>query len=139
MSTHPNYIHFCLLLTQTQAQLARKWDQALSAHGISFTEFMILHSLHQAPNHQLRRVDLAEQVSLTASGVTRLLAPMEKIGLVQKETNQRDARVSLVKITPTGQQILQDATLSLQDRATGLLSAMNLTPLKNLLNQLQPT
>src|SRR3989339_1472230 len=136
MPAPQHYIEFCLTLTQTQAQLARRWDRALSAHGISFTEFMLLQALAQAPQQQLKRVDLAEQVSLTASGVTRLLAPMEKIGLVQKETNQRDARVSLVKITPAGSRILQDATTSLNDRAPELLGSMNLTPLKNLLNQL---
>ena len=47
-------------------------------------------------------------MGLTASGVTRILAPMEKIGLIKKETAQRDARVSFVAITPAGQRNLNE-------------------------------
>ncbi len=65
--------------------------------------------LYQAADEAMRRIDLAESVGLSASGVTRLLLPMQKIGLVQKEQNPRDARVSLVKLTETGKQIFLTA------------------------------
>jgi DNA-binding MarR family transcriptional regulator len=57
-------------------------------------------------------VDLAEKVGLTASGVTRLLVPMEKIGLVKRQANKQDARVSFVVLTPVGKRKL---TESLED------------------------
>lgn len=50
----------------------------------------------------MRRIDLADSVGLSPSAVTRLLAPMEKPGLVEKEANPRDARVSLVKLSTAG-------------------------------------
>lgn len=108
-------------LAAVQAQMLRKIDAQLSAHGISFTEFLVMHHLYQAPNYTLRRVDLADSVSLTASGVTRLLLPMEKIHLIEKEQNPRDARVSLVKLSDTGIQLLQDALVSLNN-STGNLT-----------------
>lgn len=101
-----------LRFAEQQVFLNRKLDQALSAHGISFTEFMTLRQLNSAPNEQLRRIDLAQRIGLSASGVTRLLNPMEKIGLVTKEASERDARVSLVKLTKTGGRLLKEAEVS---------------------------
>ena len=73
---------------------------------------MVLHHLHYAQNQVMSRTELADAVNLTASGVTRLLIPMEKIHLVEKEKNNRDARVSLVKLTFTGRDIYKYAFLS---------------------------
>ncbi len=39
---------------------------------------MTLYYLERAPGGRLRRVDLAERLGLTASGVTRSLLPLEK-------------------------------------------------------------
>ena len=89
--------------------MVKKADQQLSVHGISFSEFGILHRLSQAPQQRLSRIELASAVGLSASGVTRLLHPLEKMMLVEKELNARDARVSLVKLSDSGQQIYQDA------------------------------
>ncbi|MDD2907558.1 MAG: MarR family winged helix-turn-helix transcriptional regulator [Candidatus Gracilibacteria bacterium] len=70
--------------------------------GIGFNDFIVLYHLNKAPENKLRRIDLAEMVGLSASGVTRLLLPMEKIGLVNKESNPNDARVSYVILAPGG-------------------------------------
>ncbi|MCG8537960.1 MAG: winged helix DNA-binding protein, partial [Pseudomonadales bacterium] len=95
-------------------------------HGIGLTEYMVLLHLMKAQNHALRRIDIADALARTASGVTRLLVPMERIGLVEKETNQRDARVSLVKITPAGEELFQNATLTVNEKSASILK--NLAP-----------
>lgn len=109
-----------LTLTQLQSRILKRLDGALSIHGVSFTEFQVMRSLAQSPDMTMKRVHLADSVGLTASGVTRLLAPMEKIGLVSKQANARDARVSLVKLTNTGSALLQDLEQTL-DRAAETL------------------
>lgn len=70
---------------------------------------MVLYYLDNSFDKTMRRIDLAEKIWLTASGITRLLLPMEKIGLVKKQTNENDARVSLVSITDSGKLYLDDA------------------------------
>jgi DNA-binding MarR family transcriptional regulator len=97
-------------LAKIQAVISRKFDR-LAFHGIGFNDFLILHLLQQAPGEQLRRNELAEKIGLTASGITRLLLPMEKIGLVAREANERDARITYAKLTPTGRQIYNEALL----------------------------
>jgi DNA-binding MarR family transcriptional regulator len=102
---------FCLRLARANAVLIRRFDSALGTyHGISFADFQILNHLNQAPDGKLRRIDLAERVGLSASGVTRALLPLEKIGLVTRESDPRDARVGLALITATGRELANNAT-----------------------------
>jgi len=108
-----------------------------SIHGISFTEYMVLFHLQNSNTKSMRRVDLAQNLGLTASGVTRLVSPMEKIGLIQKEINKRDARVSLVKISPSGERVLNDATISLGEVSNFLLKNINSSNLKKSLDILR--
>ncbi len=103
--------------------ISKKVDNKLSLHGINFTEFLVMLYLNNQDEKQARRSDLAESIGLTASGITRMLAPMEKIGLIQKEKNNRDARVSLVKITEAGERVLGDAMISMNEIAENIFSS----------------
>ncbi len=113
-------------------RLSKVVDNHLSIHGLSFTEYMIMTQLIDAPAKTMRRIELAESVGITASGVTRLLAPMEKIGLVQKEANPRDARVSLVKLSKAGEKLYKDASKTYQECAKSLLSPLSANQLASL-------
>ncbi|MDD3896459.1 MAG: MarR family winged helix-turn-helix transcriptional regulator [Candidatus Peribacteraceae bacterium] len=96
-----------LNLATVQAVMSRRFDGRLGSLGL--TEFLILFHLAHAQEEKMRRIDLAESIGLTASGVTRLLAPMEKIGLVKREANAADARVSFVALTTGGKDALENA------------------------------
>lgn len=112
-------------LATLQSHLLKKIDQNLSVHGISFSEFLVLHHLQGAPNMTMRRIDLAECVGLSASGITRLVNPMQKNHLVQKEVNARDARVSLVQLSETGEEMYSNATLSVEQCSDDLLKPLS--------------
>lgn len=99
-------IRFCLNIAKFQTELSRRLDSRLG--GISLTEFIILYHLSQADGQKMRRIDLAEKIGLTASGVTRLLLPMEKIGLIKRVANENDARVSYAAIAPGGKTKLSE-------------------------------
>lgn len=101
----------CLRLARAHAALMRRLDNSLgSHHGISFGDYQVLNHLSRAPGGRLRRVDLAERLGLTASGVTRTLLPLEKIGLVSREADPRDARVGFAVVTAAGQELMHNAT-----------------------------
>ena len=105
------------------ASLTRKLDASIaSVHGIGFIEYIVLHQLMNAPGKAMRRIDLANEICRTASGITRMLSPMEKIGLVEKADNPRDARVSLIKITKSGEEIYKNATNSLNEKANQIMT-----------------
>lgn len=113
-------LKFFLNLTMTQSVVAKRFDARLSLHSISLSDFMILLHLSRAPEQKLRRIDLAEKVGLTASAVTRKLAPLEKIGMVKREENARDARVSFVKLAKGGKRTLEEALGSAEMAASEL-------------------
>ena len=96
-----------LSMARAQAVMTRRFDSRLGG-GIGFTDFLILHHLSLAEEGKLRRVDLAEKVGITASGITRLLPPMEKIGLVKREESAHDARVSFVSLAAGGRRLLEE-------------------------------
>lgn len=113
---------FIINMWSVNSIISKRIDANLGAtHGIGLTEYMILFHLNNSHGKTMRRIDLANNIGLTASGITRIVSPMEKIGVVVKEQNPRDARVSLVKLTPAGEQILQDATLSLKQNSQRIL------------------
>src|ERR1700683_3255505 len=71
----------------------------LTAHGLTLNDYEVLLRLYHADYAMMRRVDLAESVVLTASGITRLLDGLERAGLVEKASCSADARVSYAKLT----------------------------------------
>ena len=115
------------------SKLSKRLDNQLSVHGISFTEFMIMRHLDGSPLKTMRRIELAEHVGISASGVTRLIAPMEKIKIVEKMANPRDARQSLVKLSKTGQQLYQDAKISFEHCADNIVSDLSKNQLEKLI------
>jgi DNA-binding MarR family transcriptional regulator len=116
-------LRLILDITRAQSTIIKKLEGPLSMHGLGFNDFVILHHLSMAPEGKLRRIDLAEKVCITASGITRMLAPMEKTGLVSRETNERDARISIVVLTPAGKELYQHALKTVKYTAAELFPA----------------
>ena len=77
---------------ELSAQLQRE-------HGLTLNDYEVLLVLSHAEGGKMRRVDLAETILLTASGITRLLEGLERAGYVCKETCASDARVSYAKLS----------------------------------------
>src|SRR5438045_4103503 len=103
-------LKLCVALSKAQATLARRFDGRLGTwHGLSFGDFVVLLHLGRAPDGRLRRVDLATELGVTASAVTRTLIPLEKIGLVARRPDPHDARVGYAVLTRAGQRVLQEA------------------------------
>ena len=92
-------------------RLERRLDHSLGGiRGISLAEYRLLRALGDAPGSRASRVDLAEVVGLTPSGVTRALRPMEKLGIVSTVKSKRDARLAIAALTPAGRDLLEDAS-----------------------------
>src|SRR5205823_11207578 len=71
-------------------------------HGLTINDYEVLLHLARAPERRLRRVDLAERLILTASGITRLLDGLERAGYVAKAQCASDARVTYAVLTDEG-------------------------------------
>lgn len=112
-----------LELARTSAALTRRFDASLG--GLSLNEFIILYNVSLSSDSQLRRSDLAEKLGLTASGITRLLLPMEKLGLVKRESDKRDGRVSFVCLASGGRAKLAEALERANDLSEDILENLS--------------
>lgn len=134
---------FCLRLARAASALTRRFDSALgNHHGISFADYQLLRHLARAAGGRLRRVDLAAKLGLTASGVTRSLLPLEKIGLVGRQSDPRDARVGYALITAAGSALVADADATVDQLGGEALAGFDggqLQALSALLGQLAGT
>ncbi|GGY70795.1 hypothetical protein GCM10010300_12670 [Streptomyces olivaceoviridis] len=134
-----------LRLVRAQSALVRRFDARLGGlHGVSLADFTLLLRLEQAPGGRMRRVDLAEALGLTASGVTRGLAPLERIGLVTRETDARDARVAYAALTGTGRHRLAEMRTTAEETAAEVFAgpawpAADIARLADLLTRLGGT
>lgn len=103
-------------------RLERRLDGSLSAiRGISLAEYRLLRALGDAPDSQASRVDLAQAVGLSPSGVTRALRPMEKLSIVSTLKSKRDARLAIAALTPAGRELLDDASSVVDDTMKTIL------------------
>lgn len=112
------YVTNALRLLQSADELKSKLSGEFSAvHGISVNEFFLMLHLKKAPRHRLARVELAKRMYVSASTVTRMAAPMEKIGLLGREVDERDARLAFVVLTQSGHAKLDEATATFAKQA----------------------
>jgi DNA-binding MarR family transcriptional regulator len=128
----------CLRLARADAEVRRR----VEAQGLSFSDLSALRHLSGSRDGTMRRQDLADRLGMTPSGVTRLLAPLEKMGYVSRVSDPRDARRSLVVLTPAGAERSRDALAQAEERAGAFversLDAEDVATLTNLLHKLVP-
>jgi len=113
----PEQQHFALdswiRLIRGHASVTRAMSAELVAeHGLTINDYEALLHLSQAEDGQMRRVDLAGLLLLTASGVTRLLDGLETAGLVERASCARDRRVTYAVLTEAGRTRLRQASVS---------------------------
>jgi DNA-binding MarR family transcriptional regulator len=97
-------------LSAAYAALTRELSAALvEQHGLTINDYGCLLLLSRAGEEGMRRIDLANELRLSPSGITRLLDRLENQGLVGKGACREDARVSYAILTEAGLGKLRDA------------------------------
>ena len=100
-------------LLRAHAAITRDLNTQLTLeHGLTLSDFEVLLRLSRAPDRRMRRVDLADQVLLSASGVTRLLDGLERHELVERAACASDRRVVYAVLTDAGLERLRTAAES---------------------------
>src|SRR3954454_15060523 len=119
---------------RTMVAVPRAFDaDLLREQGMSVSEYAVLVHLSEAPDRRLRMSDLAGASSLSLSGMTRIVARLEKQGLVRRERCLTDARGWLAVLTDSGLERLQAAwpshVASVRRHMMDHLSGLDLKPL----------
>ena len=104
----PVEIHAFARLMRAHTVLRRELEsEVLTPRGLTFNDFEALLHLGRADDNRLRRIDLAELLMLSPSGVTRLLDGLVESGMIENVHCADDARVTWAKLTVEGVSTLE--------------------------------
>jgi DNA-binding MarR family transcriptional regulator len=120
MTTTP--LSTVLQLAYARTVVVRDVDASLAGHhGLGLNDLALLLELDGAPDGRLRRLDLADRLGITPSGVARQLAPLERRGLVGRESHPHDARLAIVVLTEAGKRVVGDVLPTATEAAARVL------------------
>ena len=90
-------------LMRVHAAIVKELDAELDArHGLPLSSYEVLRALRKAPGGRLRMAELAENVLLSRSGMTRLIDRLEREGFVTRSTCDKDGRGCYAVLTAEG-------------------------------------
>ncbi len=97
-------------LLRVHAALVRELDAELDdAHDLPLLSYDVLIYLRSAPGKRLRMAELADNVLLSRSGITRLVDRLEREGLLTRDTCSSDGRGCFAVLTEAGEEVLSRA------------------------------
>jgi MarR family transcriptional regulator, 2-MHQ and catechol-resistance regulon repressor len=128
-------------LLGAHSTLTRELSAALVAsHGLTINDYGCLLLLSRAGEQGMRRIDLANDLQLSPSGITRLLDRLEEQGYVGKGECKEDARVSYAILTDAGLAKIKEAwpqhVEAVEERVGAVLSEDEIETLTELLGRL---
>jgi DNA-binding MarR family transcriptional regulator len=91
------------------ASLRAVLEADLAPHGLAIGDYEVLVRLSESPDRQMRMCDLAVQLRLSPSGLTRRLDGLVRGKLVRREPSSQDRRVMLATLTDAGLAALTEA------------------------------
>lgn len=119
----PRITAFGMLLEAHAAVITQVNRDLEASAGIPVSWFEVLLRLARSPEHALRMAELARQVGLSTSGLTRLVDRIEEAGYVRREACPSDRRGANAVLTSEGEALLRTAVPhhldSLEQRVAG--------------------
>lgn len=94
------------LLMEVSSGLTRLLSDQIAEHGLTTSEFEVLIRLTRSPSGQLRMNDLARQIGLSSSGLTRLADRLEGRGLLVRRPCPDDGRGAYAHLAPEGREVM---------------------------------
>ena len=97
--------HYIMTVHDLMAAL----EADLAPHGLTMGDYEVLVRLSERPERKLRMCDLAGELRLSPSGLTRRLDGLVRSGLVSRQPSAEDRRVMLAVLTDAGYTLLAEA------------------------------
>ncbi len=102
-------------LAGRHATLSEALERALQReHGLSLSEFEVLDRLAESPDQSRRIQELADEVHISQSALSRLVSRLEATGLTCRKSCDVDRRGIYACLTPAGRERV-DAARPTQD------------------------
>ncbi|AYO31098.1 MarR family transcriptional regulator [Biomaibacter acetigenes] len=91
------------ITNKASKMMADAFNERLMLHGITRVQWIALYYLGKYEG--INQKELAEKMNIKSSTVARLLDRMEKDGLVKRQENPEDRRVTKIRLTEKGKEL----------------------------------
>jgi DNA-binding MarR family transcriptional regulator len=127
------------LLRAQSAMVDGVESELLARHGLPLSWHEVLTRLARSPGGAMRMQELARDVLLSKSGLTRLADRMEEAGLIERAKCGTDRRGTFAVVTDAGRRMVRDSfpafTEAVEQHFARHLSPDELSTLRGLLNK----
>jgi DNA-binding MarR family transcriptional regulator len=127
-------------ITRVNRILVARIENALAPLGLSFARFEILRLLGFARERQLPMGKIGDRLPVHPASVTSAVNRLERDGLIRRQAASHDNRIVLARLLPSGESILENATLRVNNVFIGLeLDSDDLERVVTTLSAIRPT
>jgi len=118
----------CTLTTQTARKLVAYYNRELSSLGLTAQQMIALGVLC-FQEEDLSLGEFAERMNVSKASAATMIKRLEAMGLVTKESNSRDARLNVLKITDKTRELipkLHEKVIELENAIESQVGSSNL-------------
>jgi DNA-binding MarR family transcriptional regulator len=126
LTTNPTESAYRTLIT-TFGMLKRVMEPFFAHHGISGGQWGVLRVLLRATEERqpaLRLMDLSDRLLIRPPSVTGVVDGLERLGLVDRVTDEADQRSKQISLTPAGRKLAKQLRRSHGQRVQTILSGL---------------
>jgi MarR family transcriptional regulator, organic hydroperoxide resistance regulator len=98
-------------------------DRLRSDHGITLPFFEFMQVISCRP--ECRVQDIAEELSITVGGTSKIIDRIEAAGYCARRANPRDRRSSIITLTPAGERLLPTIAATVDDELRARLGTFS--------------
>ena len=116
-------------LTLLSNQISQLLDRKLTRrHGLGLTDFMALSALAAKPDRSIRMQELADEIGVNQSTLSRVATRLEQAGLVARRTSEADRRGIHIALTDSGRTSFDESMATFQDELAVAFEMASLSP-----------
>lgn len=115
------------LLGQVTMLWQRKQKKVLDPLDLTQTQFVLLAALGwlSKKNESVTQVDIANQSNADRMMVSKVLRTLEEKGFITRKEHQTDTRAKTIRLTRSGEIILQKALIEVENADIDFFAALN--------------
>lgn len=115
------------LLGQLTMLWQRKLKKVLDPLDLTQTQFVLLAALGwlSKKNNAVTQIDIANQSNSDRMMVSKVLRTLQEKGFITRQEHETDTRAKTIKLTPSGEIILQKAIVEVENADLDFFSSLN--------------
>ena len=123
-------------LQRTADQLMRPMESLLKKYGLSPTQYNALRILRGAGETGLACNEIAERMITRDPDITRLMARLQRMGLIKRDRSHADRRMVITRITAKGRELTAQLDRPVRETGRRLIGKLGPKKLRSLLRLL---